>query len=153
GCRPASGGVYSPELRAGQAHREPTPVPQILRHCAALGGIAYSIVGDDQVPARPIALMGRITPKSTKGRGSPPAPFSGFSCDYTPFDKGHIMALELNGPDISENIVPQYGQWQETGRWKQMENAIKVLAGAANSIFVAGLTYPSYPNTYTAQKA
>jgi hypothetical protein len=122
---------------------------KLLKHEHSNSGIAFSIIGDDDT--RPIGLMGRITPSSTKGRKSPPDPISGFKCEYTAFDKGHIMALELNGPDISENIVPQYSQWQETGQWKRMETDIKDMPGVSGAIFVAELKYPSHPNTYSVQ--
>ncbi|MGH8716372.1 MAG: DNA/RNA non-specific endonuclease, partial [Burkholderiales bacterium] len=75
---------------------------------------------------RPVALIGRIKVCVTSGRGAAPPPYSGFVTDYTPFDRGHIMALELGGPDISQNIVPQYAQWQETGTWRKMETALAV---------------------------
>jgi hypothetical protein len=35
------------------------------------------------------------------------------------------MSLELGGPDVTQNIVPQYQQWQETGAWRRMEDQAK----------------------------
>ena len=46
-------------------------------------------------------------------------------------EKGHIMALELGGPDIPENIVPQWAKWQGCGEWSQMERKVKKLAEEA----------------------
>ena len=73
-----------------------------------------------------------------------PAPWSGFLTENTPFDKGHIIALELGGPDVTENIVPQYQQWQETGEWKAMENLVKAAASnpaAAGLLMVIRIDY------------
>lgn len=69
----------------------------------------------------PVLLAGLIQVVATTGRENPPNPFSAFECGNSPYAKGHIMALELSGPDISENIVPQFGQWQGVGEWRQME--------------------------------
>ncbi|HEY3972694.1 MAG TPA: hypothetical protein VGM18_06805 [Candidatus Sulfotelmatobacter sp.] len=43
-------------------------------------------------------------------------------------EKGHILALQLGGPDIPENIVPQWAKWQGCGEWSQMEKRIRKLA-------------------------
>jgi hypothetical protein len=69
----------------------------------------------------PTLMAGFIQVVATTGRDNPPDPYSGFACGNSPYAKGHIMALELGGPDISENIVPQFGQWQGVGEWRQME--------------------------------
>jgi hypothetical protein len=42
--------------------------------------------------------------------------------------KGHVMALELGGPDIPENIVPQWAMWQGSGEWREMEREVKRMA-------------------------
>jgi hypothetical protein len=127
-------------------------MPTIIAHLQSNSGRAYSIKGDDRNPTRPVALVGRIQPTPTKGRPNPPQPISGFVCASTPFDLGHIMALELGGPDVTENIVPQYRHWQETGRWRQMEVALAKEPKAAGSIFVAALGYTPHPDTYSAQQ-
>jgi hypothetical protein len=97
----------------------------------------------------PHAVFGRIAVTPTSGRENPPGPLSGFVCDRTPFAKGHIMALELGGPDISANIVPQYGLWQGNGEWRTMETT---LAAEHNShLFAARLFYNFASNDYTGQ--
>ncbi|MGH8547792.1 MAG: DNA/RNA non-specific endonuclease [Methylococcales bacterium] len=101
---------------------------------------------------RPVALIGRIKVCVTSGRGAAPPPYSGFVTDYTPFDRGHIMALELGGPDISQNIVPQYAQWQETGTWRKMETALAV-ATNNGGVFAVKMTYTGHPDTYVAQQS
>ncbi|MCI0654945.1 MAG: DNA/RNA non-specific endonuclease [Methylococcaceae bacterium] len=100
---------------------------------------------------RPIALIGRINVTVTTGREAAPSPSSGFVTDYTPFDRGHIMALELGGPDISQNIVPQYAQWQETGTWRRMETALAVSTNKGG-VFAVKMSYAAHPDTYSAQQ-
>lgn len=71
------------------------------------------------------SVKGIIVPTSTKGRPSPPAAYSG-----TPTgklygtDRGHLMGLELGGPDIHENIAPQTSLWQQSGGWRDLEKAV-----------------------------
>ncbi|POF32426.1 DNA/RNA non-specific endonuclease [Roseibium marinum] len=43
-------------------------------------------------------------------------------------DKGHIIALELGGPDVSYNICPQWSQFQRNGEWRRMEVEIHKIA-------------------------
>ncbi len=78
--------------------------------------------------ANPRAVHGIIVPVSTKGRPSAPSPLSGFGTGKAMgTDKGHMMALELGGPDISENISPQSSRWQQSGGWRAIEtNALHV---------------------------
>jgi hypothetical protein len=122
-----------------------------LKHSASKNGCAYSILTDTD--NRPTALIGRVMPQSTRGRGLPPNPNSGFVTAYTPFDRGHIMALELNGPDISENIVPQYRMWQQTGSWRKVEVELEKDPKAPGAIFAVVLSYPAHPDTDAAQRA
>lgn len=42
-------------------------------------------------------------------------------------DRGHIMALSNGGPNIIENIVPQYNIWQRYGKWRLLEKQINTL--------------------------
>jgi hypothetical protein len=97
---------------------------------------------------RPIQVMGLVAPGSTTGRPAAPEPICGWRVGmearvpsayaYNPetganygntgmgdAEKGHLMALELGGPDIRENIVPQYAKWQGCGEWRRMEEVIK----------------------------
>lgn len=96
---------------------------------------------------RPQMLIGEIVPQTSEGRDSPPDCFSGFDTAGTAFAKGHIMALELGGCDDSENIVPQYGQWQgnQNGAWRKMEKAVydhAVAKGAEKQVLVVACNYP-----------
>src|SRR5262249_32427347 len=74
------------------------------------------------IPANPRTVMGIVVPVTTAGRPSAPKPFSGVLTGKAQgTDKGHMMALELGGPDISENISPQSNLWQQSGGWRAIE--------------------------------
>jgi hypothetical protein len=45
--------------------------------------------------------------------------------------KGHLMALELGGPDVAWNIVPQWANFQANGAWRRAEKRVYQLATAA----------------------
>ena len=108
-------------------------------------------------------VVGMIVRQGTGDRLSPPRCLSGFDTDYTPFAKGHVMALELGGCDetagagnarVSANIVPQYEKWQggPGGAWRDME--VAMAADVANSqVFIASITYQAglFPDTYDVQ--
>jgi hypothetical protein len=90
---------------------------------------------------RPVAVVGSITIHDTNDRDNPPAPICGLDCDYSPLGRGHVMALQLGGPDVAENIVPQYQQWQQTGAWRGMERQAMMHASGGNFVFAAVMTY------------
>jgi hypothetical protein len=101
---------------------------------------------------RPISLIGKIAVQGTGNRASPPDCISGFLANGTPFSKGHIMALELGGPDVAENIVPQYNLWQANYDWRTMEvnAASSSIATTGNGIFIVQLGYANNNDTYAA---
>lgn len=119
---------------------------------------------------RPTRVRGKVVPVATKGRPSAPEPSSGFRVSQSTAgntnpdfsvrntgradaQKGHIMALELGGPDIPENIVPQWAQWQSNGVWRQMERQVLKIAKAdkKNDIyFDAKVKYREDTNLWTA---
>jgi hypothetical protein len=88
----------------------------------------------------PTVVVGGAVATVTKGRPSPPKAVCGLNLDYTPLGLGHVMGLHVGGPDRSENIVPQYQQWQQCGAWKKMENDTKSKTQKGD-IFVALLEY------------
>ncbi len=98
---------------------------------------------------RPIVFVGGVTVSDTKDRPNPPAPICGMDLANTSLGNGHIMALQLGGPDKSENIVPQYQQWQQSGRWRVLEKDAMAHCGAGSWIFVAHL---HYGNTHSSGK-
>jgi hypothetical protein len=100
---------------------------------------------------RPISVSGIVAPGATTKRPGAPEPIAGlrvsqakaipvkyrwnsttgenaYNTGIPDAEKGHIMALELGGPDIPQNIVPQWAKWQGTGVWRRMEVGIKDLA-------------------------
>ncbi|MEA3063679.1 MAG: hypothetical protein QOJ27_107 [Sphingomonadales bacterium] len=99
-----------------------------------------------EVRERPIKVVGIVDPTATTGRGSAPDPLSGYqvysgqgqrpkasiagerNTGALDVERGHLMALELGGPDIAENIVPQWAKFQGSGEWRKME--VSVLAKA-----------------------
>jgi len=65
--------------------------------------------------------------------------------------KGRNMAFELGGPDISANIVPQYGQGNRAGEWRTMETT--VVNNFAGQFVVAILSYNFASKDYAGQAA
>lgn len=109
-------------------------------------------VGDVRETERQTAVGGLIVPfLATTGRKAAKEPSSGIRISATKdlpkkclvsnprntgkvdMDKGHIMALELGGPDVSHNIVPQYSQLQRNGKWRRMETRAYDLAIEADN--------------------
>lgn len=100
--------------------------------------------GGSKKVIRPTKVTGLILITKTKGRASAPEPIAQLRVSQSPapksdvrterdtgradVQKGHIMALELGGPDIRENIVPQWAQWQSNGVWRQMERQVLKIA-------------------------
>lgn len=79
--------------------------------------------------SNPRRVMGIVVPVTTRGRPSAPVPLSGMVTGKAAgTDKGHLMALELGGPDVSENIVPQANLWQQSGGWRAIETNVLDLA-------------------------
>lgn len=73
------------------------PPPRVLH-----GG--YYVLLDGQ--QRPTAVAGTVVPTDTGGRENPPPPICGLNIDNTPLGRGEVMALQLGGPDVAENVVP-----------------------------------------------
>jgi hypothetical protein len=101
-----------------------------------------------EVRERPVAVVGLVDPSATTGRGGAPDPLSGYqvysgqgrrptasiaserNSGAHDVERGHVMALELGGPDIAENIVPQWAKFQGSGEWRRMEVAVLAKAKA-----------------------
>jgi len=79
---------------------------------------------------RPTTISGIVFPTKTRGRPAAPTPLSGHSTTHYPQDKGHIMALELGGPNARKNIFPQAQYSNRHGNWRDHET--KVLLKAQN---------------------
>ena len=77
----------------------------------------------------PRKVEGIVVPVFTTGRPGAPKPISGAPTGAAlSLDKGHLMALELGGPDVSSNIIPQENLWQQSGGWRQLEVAVAAQA-------------------------
>ena len=103
-------------------------------------GVGPVVISIDEDPRgrnrRPIAAWGIvISGHKVRGRKDPPLPMTGSETGVlAQADKGHIFALELGGPNVTENIVPQWAFFQEHGTWRQMETAV-AKAARANTVF------------------
>lgn len=71
-----------------------------------------------------------IIPMKTSGRSKPPSPLFGNidNAQSKKLHKGHVLALQLGGPDKSENIVAQNGAWNAYGAWRHLENYLHHLS-------------------------
>ena len=113
-------------------------------------------------------VKGIVCPVATAGRSAAPegvAPFrigqsrptpedlavSAYNTGAVDLDKGHVMALELGGPDVPSNIVPQWSQWQRNGEWRKMEKEIEkrardLLKDKLYLLYHAIVRYKQYEN-------
>ena len=87
------------------------------------------------------------------GRSKPPNPLFGKikNAAQKHLHKGHLLALQLGGPDSSLNIVAQKDAWNAYGAWRHFEKYLYYL-----SRFVMGFslkdkdyTYYNQPKDYT----
>ena len=86
---------------------------------------------------RLVRVHGQTKPTSTKGRGYTPTSSSGYNTVGSPIlDKGHVVALELGGANISQNIVPQFSGLQRHERWREIENLIAASGSVPLEIIV-----------------
>lgn len=126
----------------------------------ATRGQSYIYLVDAKAVENPRLIVGKL---KVHGYDRDPTPncVSGFVCSdnfQNPFEYGHIMAWELGGPNVPENIVPMYAEWQGSAStkhqsWRNMEIEIGALvAGHANQyIFVAVAVYANNGDNYGAQ--
>jgi hypothetical protein len=74
---------------------------------------------------RTIGVSGRMIDKrKTVEKGSIPDPLSGKIPQGLGLDRGHLIAEELGGPNISANIVPMYAHFNRKGAWKGLERQL-----------------------------
>lgn len=100
---------------------------------------------------RPVKIEALVLPTTTTGRPSAPEPISMFRVSQSDaskkqkmgitrntgaidVQKGHLIALELGGPDVPENIVPQWANFQANGLWRNMETDILKLANESPQV-------------------
>lgn len=109
---------------------------------------------DGKEGERPTNVNGIIVLTKTSGRSGAPPSITGFSSVGTPdVQRGHLMALELGGPDVDYNIVPQFAQWQANGEWRKQESEIAERAqGKKDVVYNVDVTYgrdPRFPKSFT----
>jgi hypothetical protein len=77
-----------------------------------------------ELVCRTVAAYGKLIDKKTKVKDSSiPEPLTGPT--GLSFDKGHIIAQEFGGPNISINICPMYAYFNRKGGWKSIERRLK----------------------------
>lgn len=123
-------------------------------------GQSYIYLEDAKSIENPRLLVGKLK-KHGYARAPTPQCVSGFVCSdnfQNPFEYGHIMAWELGGPNVPENIVPMYAEWQGSESnvhesWRNMEIEIGTMAdGFPNQyIFVAVVEYDNGGDNYAVQ--
>src|SRR6266446_1159369 len=109
-------------------------------------GQSYVYLEDSKGIENPRLVVGKLKVHGVP-RDPTPNCVSGFACSDSftnPFEYGHVMSWDLGGPNVRENIVPMYAEWQGSqsttyASWRNMELEIKAIAnGHANQfIFVA----------------
>ena len=97
-----------------------------------------SLSGAREIPRgemeHPTLATAIVLPVTTTGRPSPPDPESGLALKAYAYDRGHLIGLELGGPDVSMNIAPQWAHFQRTQLWRKMERSVRDLALAVMGI-------------------
>lgn len=120
---------------------------------------------------RPTNMQGMVEPRATTDRPSAPEPPSykvgvkwkdvgtkpSKHTGMVDAQKGHIMALELGGPDLPWNIVPQWANWQANGEWRRAERKVLDLAEDAQRrgrriYFSTDVLYKRYKRLETASE-
>jgi hypothetical protein len=73
-----------------------------------------------------VGAIAVIKVRSSQGRDTPGPCGNGFDTTRLPFARGHIIASELGGSDLPQNLVPQFEDWQGKGNgaWRNMETTL-----------------------------
>jgi hypothetical protein len=105
-------------------------------------GMWTSASGEKETRRRPSRVQGIVEPTETKGRPKAPDADSGVQIysgggarpsssikvlrnnGLVDAARGHLMALELGGPNVPANIAPQWAQFQGSGEWREMEKRV-----------------------------
>jgi hypothetical protein len=117
------------------------------RHGSVKGTLETIRLVSGKTIQRPTNLRGMVEPRATTGRRPAPEPPSfkvgvnwkevgtkpSKNTGMVDAQKGHIMALELGGPDLPWNIVPQWANWQANGEWRRAEREVLELAKEAQT--------------------
>jgi hypothetical protein len=103
---------------------------EVCRIVEVAGIVVPTSTGDRGPAPEPICIMRVSTAKAEpkKYKYNSKTGVNAYNTGMIDGEKGHVMALELGGPDIPQNIVPQWAKWQGSGVWRQSETAIRDLA-------------------------
>lgn len=111
-----------------------------VRHERAINNTEYGPVRIqlEDVPAtgsstfgrRPRVVEGVVMTIPVGNRDQTPNPSAGWNDRWNGggVDRGHLFGLSLGGPDVPENIVPQWSGWQRNGQWRKMERIVRARA-------------------------
>lgn len=112
--------------------------------------VCARIPGSGNRLRRPVSVVGKISVRNVNGRSAPPPPRSSGQTQVNAdirelkhFDRGHLVALELNGLDTYRQIVPMNREFNESGWWRQMELAVVRLLQGNDIIDINGDDVPS----------
>jgi hypothetical protein len=113
-------------------------------------GVQYEKVpGFGNTVDRTISVDGRMRSLQVGGRGTPPPPLCSGKTDpaadiaeLKQYDRGHLIALELDGEDDPMLIVPMIRQFNQSGAWRQMETSLGLLIRGTAINDVEGGTVP-----------
>jgi RHS repeat-associated protein len=91
---------------------------------------------------RPVRASGVVQPTPTGDRGRAPRPLSGYDTTNTAYERGHLFALGLGGPEVRANIVPQGHSINMQGNYRGNS---RVPASFDVSVRVGNTTYRNPP--------
>jgi hypothetical protein len=97
------------------------------------------VPGTKALVYRQKTIEGPIKHSGSEERATPPPPLSSGKAlrtddtkELKQFDRGHLVALDLDGQDKPTCIVPQNRQLNQSGKWRQMEISIGSLIDGFN---------------------
>jgi hypothetical protein len=133
GCKAANITVDVCGTCLAEAHRKVVSIN--VRHAL--------IPGTGATLRRTLAAEGPIRARQVGEHGTPPPPLSTGETDkdaeigdMKQYDRGHLIALELDGADSSYAIAPMIRQFNRAGTWRKMENTIVALLGGTPAVDV-----------------
>jgi hypothetical protein len=122
-----------------------------LHHKVASINVRHAVIpGTGATLRRTLAAEGPIRAMKVGDRGTPPPPLSSGKTDAAAeiaemkqYDRGHLIALELDGEDSSYAIAPMIRQFNRSGTWRKMEETIVALLGGKDAVDVNDAAVPA----------
>ena len=113
------------------------------RKVASINVLHAVIPGTGATLRRTLSAEGPIRAREVGERDTPPPPLSTGKTDAAAeigdmkqYDRGHLIALELDGQDSSYAIAPMIRQFNRAGTWRKMEETIVALLGGTPAVDV-----------------